>query len=183
MIKRRDNFVTCSCAILVAALICPAVLAEEKMNPPEPPKAPDGWVFIDEDVWEIVPDITGRHLHESRQAIVAERYQDAASEIRKAAAVILFGGRRETDVQAKETLMDAVMDLERLANNVEQHVAYSRTLLNHTFARAECALAKHDILAVRNAWQGSKRDMLRIGRWLDAAATHVDGGFLCGNRL
>jgi hypothetical protein len=178
MIKHRDDFVTCSCAVLVGALLCPVVLAEERINPPEPPKAPDGWVFIDEDAWEIVPDTTGRHLHEARQAFVAERYQDAASEIRKAAAVILFDGRRETDVQAKEALMDAVLDLERIANNVEQHVAYSRTLLNHTFARAECALAKHDILAVRNAWQGGKRDMLRIGGALDAAATHVDGGFL-----
>jgi hypothetical protein len=158
--------------------LCPVALAEEKTNHPEPPKAPDGWVFIDEDVWEMVPDTTVRHLHEAQQAFVKEHYQDAATEIRKAAAVILFDGRRETDVQTKEALMDAVLELERLANNVEQDVASARTLLNHTFARAECALAKHDILSVRNAWQAGKRDMLRIGARLDAAATHVDSGFL-----
>jgi len=178
MKKHRDNFVTCSCAVLVATLICPVVRAEEKTDRPDPPKAPDGWVFLDKDVWEVVPDTTGRHMQEARQAFVARRYQDAAKEIRRAAAVVLFDGRCETDVQTKEALMNAVLDLERLAKDVEQVVAYSRTMMNHTFARAECALAKHDILAAQNTWQGGKRDMLKIGNALDDAATHVDSGFL-----
>jgi|GEM_PF-1483813 len=177
MSKRRDDLMTCTCAALVTVLICPIVRAEEKTNPPDPPKAPDGWVFLDEDVWEIAPDTTGRHLHEAQQAFVGQRFQDAASEIRKAAAVILFDGRCETDVQTKEALMDAVLDLERLANNVGQNAPYSRTSMNHTFARAECALAKHDILAAQSAWQGGNRNMLKIGTALDDAATHVDGGF------
>ncbi len=175
MIKHRNNFVTCSCAVLVVALICPVVRAEDKTNPPEPP---NGWVFLDEDTWEIIPDTTGRHLHEAQQALAERHYKDAASEMRKAAAVILFDGRRETDAHVKETLMDVVLDLERLANDIEQSDTYPRTLLDHTFARAECALAKYDILRVKKAWQNSKRDMLRIGSGLDAAATHLDGGFL-----
>ena len=178
MTRHRDNFVTCSGAVLVAILICPVVRADEKMNPPEPPQAPDGWVFLDEDVWEVVPDTSGRHLFEAQQAFIGQRPQEAATEIRKAAAVLLFDARREKDVKAKEALMDAVLDLERVARKIEKNVAYSRTLLDHAFARAECAVAQHDILAVNHAWQDGKRDMLKIGRALDAAATHLDDGFL-----
>ena len=141
-------------AISLPALMSTAVYAQTASTLTEPPKAPDGWVYIDEDVWEVIPDTTERHLHEAQRAFLGQRYQEAAEEMRKAAAVVLFDGRRETNVKAKTALMDAALDLERLANNTEQRLDYSRTMMDHTFARTECALARHDVVAMRKAWQG-----------------------------
>jgi len=178
MYGKPSNTTKWTTAALVGALLCPVALAREKASQPNPPKAPDGWVFMNEDLWDVIPDTTERHLQAAQQAFMKENYKDAASNIEKAAAVILFEGRRETNVKTKEALMDAVLDLERLAKNIEQHAAYSPTSLNQTFARAEWALAKHDVLGMRRAWEGVTRDMLAIGRRLDDAATHVDGAYL-----
>lgn len=175
---KTSNTATWTTAALVGALLCPMALAREKASQPNPPKAPDGWVFMDQDLWEVVPDTTERHLQNAQQAFMKEKYKDAASDIEKAAAVILFDGRRETNVKTKEALMNAVLDLERLAKNIRQHAEYAPTSLDQTFARAEWAMAKHDVLGMRRAWEGVTRDMLTIGRRLDDAATHVDGAYL-----
>jgi len=185
MINQRNNLVACLCAVLVGAFVCPVVLAKEpvvlakeKATPPELPKAPEGWVYIAEDVWDEVADTTGRHLHEAQEDFMKQRYDDASLEIRKVAAMLLFDGRKESAIPVKETLMNAVLDLERMADHIDRHEPYSPIVLDHTFARAECALAGYDIASARSEWQGTKRDMLKIGRELDAAATHMDAGFL-----
>lgn len=165
------------CAVLVTTMVPSRALAGETVKPSEPRHASKGLAPIDEDSWEMAPDTAECYLWAAQEALLAKNCRHAASNTRKVAALILADGRSETDIHAKESLMDTVLHLERLANTMERGCAQPFMPVNQTFARAEYALAEYDILSVRRAWQARERDMLTIGKGLDAAATHVDRGF------
>ena len=111
--------------LLAAVISCPGVLAEEPTSTPHLPKAPDGWVLIDEAVWEVVPDTTVRHLHDAQQAFTGRRYEEARlRDSPGGGGDAVLWPKGKTRLRSREALMEAVLDLERLAHNIEKHTTF-----------------------------------------------------------
>lgn len=166
--------------MMVTTLACSVAMAGDKKTSDPPKEAPDGWVFVDEDVWLVAPDTTGQHFHQAIHKFTGKQYKEAASQIRKATAFVLFEGRRETNTDAKQALMDAVLDLERLADGIERERITWAKKLDHTFARTDQAMARHFALAAGRTWERQAHVM--AGQEFHAASIHMNSGFHWANQ-
>jgi hypothetical protein len=141
---------------------------------PVPPKAPDGYVIVEEDVLTYFVESPGEHFHKARQSFLKKDYKAAAEEIRKGEAFLRLQSARAT-VEGKKGLDASVEELEKLANDVEKGTVTSAKTLDNTFARAHHALAKHHYLKAIE--YRAKNDTRRTGHALKAAAIHLEHGF------
>ncbi len=141
---------------------------------PDPPKAPDGYVTVDEDVLTHFDESPGEHFHKARQSFLKKDFKASAEEIRKGEAFLRLQAAAATE-EGKKGLIASIAEIEKLANDVEKGSVTSAKTLDDTFARAHHALAKHHYLKAIE--YKAKNDTRRTGHALKAAAIHLEHGF------
>jgi len=145
-----------------------------KAAEPAKPDAPKGYVLVEEDVLLQFVDSPGEHFHKARENFLKKDFKGAASEIRKGEAFLRLQAARAT-AEGKKGLITSIAELEKLANDVEKGTVTSAKTLNHTFAKAHHALARHHYLKALE--YRAKNDTRRTGHSLKAAAIHLENGF------
>lgn len=138
------------------------------------PKAPEGYVLVEEDVLLQFVELPGEHFHKARENFLKKDFKGAASEIRKGAAFLRLQAARAT-TEGKKGLIVSVADLEKLANDVEKGTVTSAKTLDRTFAKAHHALARHHYLKALE--YRTKKDTKRAGHSLRASAVHLEHAF------
>ena len=138
-----------------------------------PPKPPDGWVFIEEDVWLTFADEPQQHFQTAHESFVKKDLQRAAEEIRKAAAFVKVEAGRAAD-DGKQSLLTSVRDLDKLADEVERGSISSVKQLDEAFGRVDHALAVHHHRMAK-VFEGQKAAQ-KAGYELKAAALYVEQG-------
>jgi len=148
---------------------------------PALPQVPEGYVIVEEDVLTVFVDAPGEHFHKARENFLKKDYKAAAKEIRKGAAFIKLQAALAT-AEGKILLTASIDELEKLAKDIEQGTVTSAVTLNHAFARAHHALAKHHYL--RAMEYKTKGAATKVGHALKASATHLEHGFAwAGHKL
>jgi len=149
---------------------------EKKTQAAEPtkPKAPEGYVLVEEDVLLQFVELPGEHFHKARENFLKKDLKGAASEIRKGEAFLRLQAARAT-AEGKKGLITSIAELEKLANDVEKGTVTSAKTLDRTFAKSHHALAKHHYLKALE--YRTKKDTKRAGHSLKAAAVHLEHGF------
>ncbi len=143
--------------------------AEKKVK--TPPKAPEGYVLVEEDIILVLLDETDEHLQKGRESFLKKDAKAAAHEIREAAAFLGLEAARATG-DVKKALLAAAHDLARLAEGVERGTVTAVKDLDTVFARVHYALARHHHLKATAAW--AKKAAHKAGLDLRAAATHLE---------
>ena len=138
-----------------------------------PPKPPNGWVFIEEDVWLTFANEPQEHFQNAHEAFLKKDLQRAAEEIRKASAFVKVEAGRATD-DGKQSLLASVRDLDKLADAVEGGTIPSVKHLDDAFGRVDHALAAHHHRMARE-FEGQKAAQ-KAGYELKAAAFYVEQG-------
>jgi len=177
MYRRTIGF---AIALMIAAVFCSMGLngckksaqAAEATKPA--PEAPEGYVIVEEDILTAFVDSPGEHFHKAREKFLEKDYKAAAEEIRKGVAFLRLQAARAS-TEGKKGLIDSIAELEKLANDVGKGTVTSAKTLDHAFAKAHYALAKHHYLkAMEYKAKGSSS---KLGHALKAAAIHLEQGF------
>jgi len=108
-------------AYLVTAtgLIAASALAADPETGTERPQTAPGHSLVHEEFWESPPDDPGQHVDRAREAFLAVDGQDAANELRKAAAKLrVSAGQAAADT--KGALVRSARELESLARRIEE---------------------------------------------------------------
>lgn len=175
-----------SIALIIAIVFCsigltgyPQSVQAAGAVKPALPKAPDGYVIVEEDVLTHFDESPSEHFHKAKQDFIKKDFKAAADEIRKGQAFIRLRAARATE-EGKKGLIASVAELEKLANDVEKGTVTSAKTLDDTFARAHQALAKHHYLKAME--YKAKNDVRRTGHALKAAAIHLEHGFTWAGR-
>jgi len=138
------------------------------------PEAPEGYVVVKEEVLNAFVESPGEHFHKARQSFLKKDYKAAAEEIRKSAAFMKLEVAR-ANAEGKKLLTTSIDELEKLATDVEKGTVTSAATLNHAFAKAHYALARHHYL--RAMEYKAKGAGVKLGHALKASATHLEHGF------
>jgi hypothetical protein len=150
----------------------PAMLAQA-IQTQAPPKPPNGWVLIEEDVWLTLADEPQEHFQSARESFLKKDFQRAAEEIRKAAAFVKVEAGRAKD-DGKQSLLTSVRDLDKLADEVERGTTSSVKQLDDAFGRADHALAAHHHRMAKEF--ETQKAAQKAGYELKAAALYVEQG-------
>jgi hypothetical protein len=151
-----------------------AQAAEAAQPATEAIEAPEGHVVVKEEVLNAFVESPGEHFHKARQSFLKKDYKAAAEEIRKGAAFMKLEEGR-ANAEGKKVLTTSIDKLEKLATDVENGTVTSAATLNHAFARAHYALAKHHYL--RAIEYKAKNAGVELGHALKASAIHLEHGF------
>jgi hypothetical protein len=124
-----------SCTLALATLA-----AAQQPTAKEPPKAPEGWVVVEEDVFTVFADEPEHRM--------------------KAAAFVKLEAARAAG-EAKRSLVASATELEKLAGDVEKGAVTSVEKLDSTFAHTAHALATHHHKKAEESW--ARRNLSRPG--------------------
>jgi hypothetical protein len=167
-------------AVLTAAVVSTGVCATAG-KAPESPKAPPGWVLVQEDVLVVLADEPEHHLKLAHEHFLKKEHKEAASEIRKAAAFVKLAADNAAG-EDRKGLLAAGAELDRLADGVEKGTVTSERELKEAFARADYALARHH--QIKAAEANAAKEPKKAGQHLKAAADAVeDGAAWAGHEL
>jgi hypothetical protein len=153
-------------------LTVPVMLAQA-IQRQAPPKPPNGWVVIEEDVWFTLADEPQEHFQNAHESFLKKDLQRAAGEIRKAAAFVKVEAGRATD-EGKQSLLTSVRELDKLADEVERGTIASVKQLDEAFGRVDHALAAHHHRMAKEF--EAKKAAQKAGYELKAAALYVEQG-------
>jgi len=128
-------------------------------------------VTVDEKALDSFVGEAEHYFHQARESFLKKDMKTAADEIRKGAAFLKLEAGRATEA-GKKPLMDSIQELEELADSVEKGTVTSTNELDHTFARAQSALATHYRLMATESW--AKKETSKTGKALNAAALHLE---------
>lgn len=109
----------------------------------EPPKVPEGWLLIEEDVWYQLADEPDRHFLQARLHYLQKDKEAAAADIRKATAMLKLATSM-SEGEAKKALQGSIFELEVLAAEAKAGKVRSARTLDRIFARSYEALAAHN---------------------------------------
>jgi len=140
---------------LACGLLAVCVWQAAAQNTPvlkNPPKAPQGWVLVQEDAWSIFDDEPEHEFETAHDAFRDHDLDAAAVAIRKGAVFMQVEASRDTD-KGKQALMEPVHELNQLADAVQNGHVTSLNQLNQAFGRAQYAMAKHHYRMAADAWQ------------------------------
>ena len=96
-------------ALLTIAVATSGVCATAS-KAPESPKAPPGWVLVEEDVLVVFADEPEHHLRLAHEHFLEKEHKEAASEIRKAAAFMRLEAGHAT-AEGKKGLLASAAEL------------------------------------------------------------------------
>ncbi len=134
-------------------------------------EAQQGIVAVPEDVLTPLIDQPEHHFHMASRYFAHGDRTDAAAEIRAGAALVKLEAGRHNATN-KAGLEDAAKHLDDLAAGVATGTVKSPKELNHAFASADLALARHyHQMAEASAAQNEHE---KTGYWLNGAADSVD---------
>ncbi|MBS0171945.1 MAG: hypothetical protein JSR62_16475 [Nitrospira sp.] len=163
----------CRFAIAVTVGMTPVGVGAES-----PPKAPEGYILVEEEVWFVVDDEPEEHFHRAHDAFLKKNLKKAAAEIRKGEAFLKLDAGRALE-EGKTLLEDSGHELAKLAEGVEHGTISSVKRLDEAFARAHQALAHHHHLKAKASWTNKAGQAAhKVGRDLQAAAEHFDQGLI-----
>ena len=136
-----------------------------------PPKAPEGWVVVEEDYLVFFDEEPQYHFERAKKHFLQGDKESAVKEIQKATAFLKLQEGRAT-AEGKKTLVISIAELKRLSENIEKGVAVSDEDLDKAFARAHLALTKHYLSKTME--QNAKEDAKKAGYDLKAAADNLE---------
>ncbi len=165
------RFITYGLMIALTIAFCTTFAWAQETKQETTLKAPEGYVLVEEDVLIVFADAPGEHFHKARESFLKKDINSAADEIRKGAAFMKLEAGRGTK-ESKEELMASVRELEKLANEVKKGTVTSAKELDHSFARAHLALARHHYLKASESW--AKKEAKKVGNDLKASTTHLE---------
>jgi hypothetical protein len=133
----------------------------------------NSWAVVGVEKWFPFIESTGQHLRSAREAFLRNDHVTAATEIRKAEALLRLQASRST-TQGKADLEAAWNELEALAVRIETGSVPQVQVLSNTFAASQYALARvHDQMALQE-WTDKER--VKTGYELKAAIMHLEKG-------
>jgi hypothetical protein len=138
-----------------------------------PPKAPEGYIVVEEDVAIVLSDEHENYFQKAHQAVLKKNYKAAAADIRKAVAFLKLDAAVAAG-EAKKALTDSVNELEKLADDMGKGGVTSAKALEQAFARADYALAKAYHLKASESWV--KKATKEVGHSLKTAADNLEYG-------
>ena len=161
------NMSTCGMVVffLLSGLVCFPAYADD--------------FVIDEETWVVLLDEPGSHLEKAHKSFLEKDFDAAASEMKKAAAYCLIEAKRATG-DARDGLVGAGRELEKLADDVKSGTVESIKSVDDAFARAYHALAKHHYLKATESW--TKKEAKKVGHAIHASASYVERGFKAAGR-
>jgi len=125
------------------------------------------WVETDTTTWYPVSEEPQRYFRAAATAYAAKNYATAATEIREATGYVRLEAAR-TDGQAHHHLVRSVRELDALATSVAKGTVTDTKTMEHTFARADSALALSHRAKATVSWAAKQYDA--TGYELKAAA-------------
>ena len=140
-------------------------------DPKTAPRAPDGWILVEEDIWLLFPDEPGAQFHQAHETFLKKDFKAAAAHIRKGVGFMKLEAARAAG-DGKKALTTSIDALEKLASDVEKGAVKSTNDLSKAFSRAHHALAVHHHLKASEAW--AKKETSKTGHALKAAASHLE---------
>ena len=136
--------------------------------------AKDNPYLVVQDTWIYVIDEPGVYLDRARDEIGKKQYKLAATNLRKAAAMVNAEADRAGD-DAKTHLKRDAAALQVVAGDVVAGKVTNAKLLDEQLSQARADLASHHYAKAAEAW--AKKDYAVAGRSLAAAARYVESGF------
>jgi hypothetical protein len=158
--------------LAVVQLLFFGILVVRAQTAPEndAPKAPEGYVIVDEQDWLVLENDLSRDFHQAREDFLKRDFRAAAVRIRKGVTFLKTEAARASS-DTKQDLLTSARELEKLASDVEKDTVRARDI-NDAFARAHYALAKHHHEQAR-AYH-AKKDYKRAGHYLAASVRHFE---------
>jgi hypothetical protein len=161
------------------ALLAAGVSAQEKKMEVEkaarttaaPLETEPGKIGISEDILVGFVDEPDHHFGLAREYFMKKDYKKSAAEIRKAAGFVKLELARATG-DDQRVLSDAVIQLAKLAEEIEGGTVSSVDKLNAEFAHTEQALAYHHELKAQEYWKAENQK--KAGQDLRAASKHLE---------
>jgi hypothetical protein len=133
----------------------------------------NSWAVVGLERWFPFVESTGQHLNNAREAYLKRDFRTAATEIRKAEALLKLQANRGS-TEGRGDLEAARNALEALATKIEMGSVLQSQVLSNTFAAAQYALARvHEQLALQ---QWADKDRVNTGFELKAAILHLEKG-------
>jgi hypothetical protein len=161
----------------VLALACMSAIAmlaaAQQPTAKQPPKAPEGWVVVEEDVLNVFTDEPEHYMKAAHDSFLKKDKKATAVELRKAAAFVKLEAARAAG-DAKTGLTASATELEKLADDVDKGTVASVEKLDSAFARAAHALANHHRKKAEESW--TRKEVRQAGYSLKAAAEYVEHG-------
>lgn len=156
------------------------LLAAAHANPKLPmspsPKAPAGYLLVDEEMWSELRDEAGRHLDRARESFLNGHTRSAAQEFRKAAIMMKIDASHE-QAPVDTALLKSAHELDRLTERLRNGQS-TDTIDDIDFisSRALDVLAQHEHAKAATAWRLHYPH--RSGLYLRAAADNLERAML-----
>lgn len=136
------------------------------------PRAPEGYLLVDEEMWSQLMDEAGRHLDRARDAYLHGHSRTTAQELRKAAIMMRIDAAHGED-RADIAMLKAAHELEHLSQRLQNPQSTENIDdIDAVSARALTALADHEFLKADSAWRDGHGK--RSGRYLRSAADNLE---------
>lgn len=161
---------------LALAVIGYSLLAVAYADPKLPmsllPKAPAGYLLVDEEMWSELMDEAGRHLDRAREAFLHGHTRSAAEDFRKAAIMMKIDAGHEQD-PVDRPLLKSAHELDRLVERLRNGQSTDTTDdVDALSSRALAVLARHEQAKAALAWR--EHNSNRSGRYLRAATDNLE---------
>lgn len=157
--------------VQVSTLIGTTAISQDSAAPIPLPKAPIGYVIIEEEQWNNLSDEPARHMGLARDAFLMMDARDAATELRKAAVHLRVAAGHATE-RTKRALVRSEHELEQLARQAEAGTFKSMEEFDRTSARALHALSNDQYAKAAEAWR--KKEVKQAGQYLRASANNLE---------
>jgi hypothetical protein len=138
-----------------------------------PPKAPEGYIVVEEDIAIVLSDEHEHYFKKAHQAFLKKNTKTAAADIRKAVAFLKLDAAVAAG-EGKKAISDSVNELEKLADDTEKGKVASAKVLEQAFSRADYALAKAYHVKASESW--TKKATKEVGHFLKIAADNLEHG-------
>lgn len=156
---------------LAPCLVGSSLLAQQPVPQANSPKAPIGYILIDEEQWNSLADEPGRHIGRARDAYLMMDARDAAIELRKAAVHVRVAAEHATE-RTNRALVKSEHELEHVARQAEAGTFKSMEEFDAITTRALHALANDQYVKASEAWR--KRELRMAGLYLRASADNME---------
>jgi hypothetical protein len=156
--------------VLSALMYAVGVLAATNKTQ-KPPKAPEGYIVVEEDVAIVLADEHEHYFNKAHEAFLKKNYKTAAADIRKAVGFLKLDAAA-ADIEGEKAISDSVNELEKLAKDTEKGKVTTAKVLEQAFSRADYAVAKAQQVKANESWLKKKAE--ETGHALKSAALHFE---------
>lgn len=161
-------------ATLLVMAAGPALAQTSQQPAPKVPAVKERPYVIEQDTWTYLVEEPGVYLDRAHREIGKKQFRTAASNLRKAGAMIDREADRASNDDKTKLKRDAAA-LQVAANEVEAGKITNVRLFNEQLTKVRADLAGHHYLKAAEAW--GKKDYAAAGASLAAAARYVQDGF------